>query len=200
MTIEGRTAFFVKSFLAMPMVLSTSLVAIACEPEVFTGSSASQDTRISLLADCSFEDTFVDRARGSAYFTVDHRSGGPARDIANGRFGQKIISSHTCAPNEMLLFVDCNAGEEVLVRGVPAPEDEGEGLGGYFIKYIQAPYGPIRIGPQSTVAELTAKAQANDLFLVEDAKTFLAGERRRDRYDFACGCKLYYPGSVGAGG
>jgi hypothetical protein len=200
MTDVGRPSFSIQLLLAAGMVFAISSNAFACDPTVFTGGSASQDTRISIATDCSFEDTYVDRYRSSADFTVDTRSGGPARNIGNGRIGQKILQSRACGPSEMLLFVDCNTAEALLIRGLPAPDDESEGLGGYFIKYIQAPYGPIKIGQNSTVSDLIVTAQENDLYVVEDAQAFLAGERKRDRYDFACGCKLYYPGSVAAGG
>ena len=197
MGISSRFANFSKAILSAALVSAQS--AAACEPELFTGGSGSYDKRISIKPDCSFKDTYVDRYRGSADFTVDTRSGGPARNIGNGRVAQKILQSQACGPSEMLLFVDCNTADAVMIRGAYAPDDES-GLSGDFIKYIQAPYGPIKIGENSTVAGLIATAHENDFYVIKDAKVFLAGERKRDRYDFACGCKLYYPGSVAAGG
>jgi hypothetical protein len=172
--------------------------AAACDPTVFTGGSASYDTRISVKPDCSFQDTFVERYGASADFTVNSRSGGPARDIGNGRIGQKIVPSEMCGPSEALLFLDCTTGETIAIRGVPSPLYEDSSLAGSFIEFIQAPYGPIRLNAQSTVAELKETAKANDLDVIEDAPDLLAGTRKRDRYDAYCGCKLYYPDSAGA--
>jgi phosphosulfolactate synthase (CoM biosynthesis protein A) len=98
----------------------------------------------------------------------------------------------------MLLFVDCTTGQSVLIYGEYEPNVKGSSLNGSFIKFIQKPYGPISITPQSEVDELINTAKTNDLKVVEDAKTFLEGKQKRDRYDFACGCKLYYPDSVAA--
>jgi hypothetical protein len=182
---------------AFVVALAGAHPAAGCDPEMFTGSGAFYDTRISIKADCSFEDVYLGRSQGSANFTVDTRTGGPARDVGNGRIGQKIVSSLACGPNEMLLFVNCTTAEAVMIRGVGAPGDES-GLGGAFIEFIQAPNGPIRLGPQSTVSEVAATARANDLYVVDDTTTFLAGNRKRDRYDGNCGCRLFYPDSVGA--
>ena len=186
------------SVLAMGVALVTASYAMACDPTVYSIGSAFYDKRISIGPDCSFRDSFVVRNRGSAYFTLNSRSGGPVVDVGNGRVAQKVVASEICSPRETLLFVDCTTGQSVLIYGEPEPNVEGGSLNGSFIKFIQKPYGPISITPQSKVDELINTAKTNDLRVVEDAKTFLEGKRKRDRYDFACGCKLYYPDSVAA--
>lgn len=180
------------------VALAAAHPAAGCDPEMFTGSGASYDTRISIKPDCSFTDGFIDRNPGSVYFTADSRSGGPAINVGNGRVAQKIVASKTCGPAEYLLFVDCGSGESAMIAGAPPPEAEGSYLGGFFIRYIQKPHGPIALYDRTTVAELTATAKANGLGLVDDPESELAGTRKRDRYDYACGCKLYYPESVAA--
>lgn len=196
MTVQG-TRVLSSTVLAMGVALATASHVMACDPVVHTGGSAFHDKRISIGPDCSFQDTFVQRNRGSVYFVLNSRSGGPVVDVGNGRIAQKVTASAMCGPREALLFVDCTTGQSVLIYGKYAPDDEG-GFNGSFIKFIQKPYGPIRITPQSEVDELINTAKTNDLGVEEDAKTFLEGERKRDRYDFACGCKLYYPDSVAA--
>jgi|GEM_PF-3690133 len=181
------------------VALAAAHPAAGCEPQMFTGSGASYDTRISIKPDCSFTDGFIERNKGSAYFTVNSRSGGPAINVGNGRVAQKIVISEICGPAEYLLFVDCGSGESAMIAGAPPPEAEGSYLGGFFIRYIQKPHGPIALYDRTTVAELTETAKANGLELMEDPVSVLAGTRRRDRYDYACGCKLYYPGSAAAG-
>jgi hypothetical protein len=183
----------------------TFLVSVAaahppagCEPEAFAGSSASYDTRISIKPDCSFTDGFIHRSPGSGYFTVDSRSGGPAIRVGKGRLAQEIVTSEICGPAEYLLFVDCGSGESAMIAGAPPPEAEGSYLGGFFIRDIQKPHGPIALYDRTTVAELTETAKANGLDLVDDPASVQVGKRKRDRYDHVCGCKLYYPGSVAA--
>lgn len=180
------------------VALAAAHPAAGCDPAMFTGSGASYDTRISIKPDCSFTDGFINRAPGSGYFTVNSRSGGPAINVGNGRVAQKIVTSEICGPSEYLLFVDCGSGESAMIAGAPPPEAEGSDLGGLFIRYIQKPHGPIALYDRTTVAELTATAKANGLELVDDPESVLAGTRKRDRYDYACGCKLYYPESVAA--
>jgi hypothetical protein len=196
MTVQGNRILS-SPVLAMGVALVTASHVMACDPAVYTGGSALLDKRISIGPDCSFQDEFVERNRGSVYFTLNSRSGGPVVDVGNGLIAQKVIASEICGPSETLLFVDCTTGQSVLIYGKPEPNDEG-GWNGSFIKFIQKPYGPISITPQSEVDELINTAKTNDLGVVEDAKTFLEGKRKRDRYDFACGCKLYYPDSVAA--
>ncbi|CAN1566784.1 hypothetical protein MCELHM10_02954 [Paracoccaceae bacterium] len=178
------------------ITLAVSHPVMACDPAIFMGTGASYDKRISVAADCSFEDPYVER------FGLEHtrnaRSGGPAVDVGNGRIAQKIVSSEVCFPFEHLLVVDCNSGESTLILGAPKPEAEGSYLGGAYIEYIQPPNGPISLGPQTTVDALIATARSNELEVVEDARTFLEGTRKRDRYDIGCGCDLYYPQSPGA--
>ena len=197
MTVQGMRVLLSTAF-AMGMVLVTTSQAMACSPAMYPIGSAFFDKRISIGPDCSFQDEFVERNRGSGYFTTDSRSGGPVMDVGNGRIAQKVVASEVCSPIETLLFVDCTTGQSVLIYGEPEPNVEGGSLNGRFIKFIQKPYGPISITPQSEVDELINTAKTNDLRVIEDAKTFLEGKRKRDRYDFACGCKLYYPDSIAA--
>lgn len=180
------------------VALAAAHPAVGCDPAMFTGSGVSYDTRISIKPDCSFTDGLIDRNPGSGYFTVDTRSGGPVVNVGKGRVAQKIVTSEICGPSEYLLFVDCGSGESAMIAGAPPPEAEGSTLGGFFIRYIQKPYGPIALYDRTTVAELTATAKANGLELLGDPVSELAGTRKRDRYDYACGCKLYYPESVAA--
>lgn len=168
-------------------------MAVACSPRVFWGPGILKDKPISIAADCSFEDAYVERIRNGPHYTMNKRLGGPVRDYGDGRIAQKITPSTLCARSEMLLFVDCNTGESVLIEGKPDEYDHDR-----LIKYIQRPHGPISLGPKSTVAGLEQIAKEHDLDLVEDVKAFLAGSNKRDRYDLACGCKLYYPESIGA--
>jgi hypothetical protein len=89
-----------------------------------------------------------------------------------------------------------------LIEGGLPPPDYPE-IGGLFqtsIRYIQPPFGPINVGPESTVESLAATAKKHGIETNRDVSGFLGAAKKRDRYDYACGCKLFYPGSAGAGG
>lgn len=176
----------------------------ACDFGFYSESEARKlDGPIEVLPDCSFSDVSSYRFDVGQYLTHS-ADGGPARDRGNGRIGQVIGSSGVCSTTERLLFVDCTSGEAVLFEGRSMPPAPGDVEIGGFIqetaKAIQPPHGPISITKDATVSDLVAKAKANGINYDLDVKSFFGAAKKRDRYDFRCGCKLFYPGSPGAGG
>ena len=158
---------------------------------------------IEVGADCSFKDVDYSGFEPDGY-VADVLKGGPARDRGNGRIGQRLFST-MCGEFERLLFVDCTTGQATIIDGSVDPalpeDDRGYGVP-ELIKYIQPPYGPIEIGPQSTVDGVTkiAKSAGLSVWAVDRILGSEAGPYRSvdDQYDYTCGCKLFYPDSVGA--
>jgi hypothetical protein len=157
------------------------------------------ETPIEVGADCSFKDRGTARFMPNQY--ISHGiEGSPARDRGNARIGQRVVDLGGCREVEHLLFVDCNSGEAILLEGVDDPTTDIEiaGLTSGLIKFIQPPYGPILIKSDTTVDGLVLAAKEYGLRYDTDVIAFFAAVRKRDRFDYTCGCKLYYPDSVGA--
>lgn len=176
--------------------------SIGCEWDVLTKSEAQKaDTRIEMRADCSFEnvDTLkpFDDLPG---WTKLWREGGPVRDRGNGRIAQRLSKTGMCSSVEALLFVDCNTGESLILFGDGVPPSPVEVAGASFdsIETIQPPYGPISIGPTSSVDELFETANKHGIKTMSPSE-YLQKASKRDRYDATCGCKLFYPDSPTAG-
>jgi hypothetical protein len=180
---------------ACGMLIAASPV-LACEAAVLTRA----ETRIPIkvLNDGSFEGLDSRRSEKMEFnrwlgWWVD---GGPVIDIGNGRIGQKITASFDCDVNETLLFVDCNAGDGIVVLGEPADFT----IGGEYnvISEIQKPRGPIKLTPSTEVSEVEEIARSHDFFYERDVMKRPRSMMKSQRYDPFFGCKLFYPNSEGA--
>jgi hypothetical protein len=168
--------------------LSLPSLSLGCEPpdDLFTAP----DPRIEIRADCSF----VNQDPGGS------SEGFPVRDRGNMKLGQRIINSSWCGPGEELLFVDCSANELVVLQGKPRT-DAYENIGGgqfTYVEEIQKPKGPIEITGSSTVSGLIKTAERSGIAYYTDLVTRLGRDKRKNRFDPYCGCKLFYPDSEGA--
>lgn len=192
-----------KGMVAMA-TLALSGPALACEPEMLDFSKDGPlPALIEVGADCSFEDVDYSGFEPEGY-VADRLHGAPARDRGNGRIGQRLFNN-MCGEFERLLFVDCTTGQATIIDGSydPALPEDGRGIGvPQLIKYIQPPYGPIEIGPQSTMDGVTKIAKSAGLSVWDVDRILGTGTNPYrsvdDQYDYTCGCKLFYPDSVGA--
>lgn len=174
--------------------------ALGCEASLLPKDTTSKreirklDTALVMQPDCSFENTdFVDL--GDRWLKIA-RGANPVRDRGNGRVAQRLTVSGNCSMQEAILFVDCNAGESLIILGEGEPPQGWTiaGLTRNTVEAIQPPYGPISIGSNSTVKGLSKAAQKHGINTLPVSEYF-AEVAKRDRYDHACGCKLYYPDS-----
>jgi hypothetical protein len=136
---------------------------------------------------CSFE---------NAGSVTDPISGGPVIEIGGGKIGQAISINTACHGYlEELLFVDC--AEAVAV--VLAPMSNPYAANAYrTISEMQFPTGPIHLTKSMTVAKLIKTAMAYDIGVEDDLSGWLSRVNPQRRFDYLCGCKLYYPDSAGA--
>ena len=165
-------------------------MAMACEP---LPPHLVRDPGIKTSWDCSFTD-----AQPGYHGPL---TGGPALAVGNSHVAQKLTSvydSGLCGvERERLLFVDCASGEDVLFEG--QPRDEGNPDAGTEIRSLQPPDGPLAMTRAATIDGLTAAAtRAGIPHSRNSARRLAASAVRRNRFDPFCGCKLHFPGTVGA--
>lgn len=177
--------------LLLAALLLAPAPAMACEPD-YPGR-VRQDRPIAVASDGSFRDASDD----DGWTDI---SGRAVRDIGGGRVGQ-VIETWSCETFQRLLVVDCASGEAILVdglAGVAVPED-GFGVQA-STRALQPPYGPLALGPSVTVPQIAALAAREGW----SARTDVAAAARelgsRNAWDPFLGCRLFYPGSPGAGG
>ena len=198
-------AFTVSAILALAVCLGSPQSATACEGEVFkmpaSTSKSELNPPIKIKSDCSFEDIAYNghqQKTDHAYIVgLSYFGGAAARDRGNGRIGQKIIDGKGCSSIEKLLVVDCNGGDATLIDGITPPEYRNANISVNLIELIQPPLGPISVTGQTTIPELVKQARDNGLTVTTDVYEFFA-KRGKDKYEYKCGCQLYYPGSLGA--
>jgi hypothetical protein len=176
---------------ALPLATLASGAALGCEPIYSSDPQewARADTRLELRPDCSFE---------NASFGVQE-SGAPVRDRGNMRIAQRLSYADGCNQTEQMLVVDCSTGDLAVFEGEPGPNPVSIGGGPFTsIKYIQKPLGPLNVTSKTTVADLIAAAEKHGIEYFPDFVARQKKEKRKNRYDAYCGCRLYYPESVGA--
>lgn len=141
--------------------------------------------------DCSFEN--AGRGRWG------HGRGAAVVNIGGGRIGQKITFGHFgCSASQVLLFKNCNVDAGIVLVGKFGHGPQIAGGSFTSIEAIQAPDGPIGLTKNSTVGELQEIAIDNDIRFSTDLKDFFQENAKMKRFDYSCGCELYYPDSPGA--
>ena len=135
-------------------------------------------------------------------------SGHAPVDLGHGQVGQKFIQIRSVCggPFETLIVFDCDDGDVAGFAGsidpVFAPPTKRIPMSGparaTYTKNIQPPHGPIRLGRGTELSKLQALAAQYDMGQYASLSELSMGERPRNRVDFWCGCKRYYPSSAGA--
>ena len=180
--------------MAALLVVSSVIAGASYSCEVAT--IPQRDLRTKQNPDCSF----VGAGQN------DWISGYSARDIGNGKVAFRLADDSSCGPQEKLVFVDCDTAQSIAIRGAMDPKMAAllkpgvvELLGvDERIKFIQPPFGPIRVTEASTVASLAKTASRANYKSLTDLPEWISSFKRRDRFDLFCGCKVYYPDSEGA--
>ena len=162
--------------------------AFACEPP---DPARARDDGLTVWSDGSFSGA----ARDDRWMSM---TGRPVRDIGGGRIGQ-IIQSEQCGIAEVLLLVDCTTGAAVAIHGIPGPSPDGDPAIWRSARALQAPYGPLALSPSSTVAEVARLARREGWEIRDDVPAWAAERGPRNALDPFMGCRIFYPGSVGAG-
>jgi hypothetical protein len=152
----------------------------ACEigvPEV--------NQRMTLRSDCSFENAGP----------LDAWDGDMAQDVGGGVVVQEQ-DNHACGTFESLLVTDCATGEAMVIRGLPDSNGFTSSLDALF-----RPTGPVAIRQGMTLRELVSAAERHGAGVSGWQESIRAVETiPGDLPDAQCGCRVFYPGSTGAGG
>lgn len=175
--------------LAVLLGLCVADPSLACEPPLNKADAI--DNRIRVGPQCEYDNAAPD----DNYLQVN---GKPVVDIGGGKIGQRQSSSDSCFFAQQMMFVDCSTAELIVIDGIN--EDSGiAGMGAQSVTKLQrAGGGPIALGPKTTVAELARISDRHSFDYKLGADIYRRVEAR-NRVDPYCGCKLYYPGSAGAG-
>ena len=165
-------------------------MAAACEP---LPAHLIKDPKIEKQADCSFTE--------GEYGSIGPLEGGKAINIGNGLVGQRLsnyFDSGLCGIEAQELFLmNCTTGEDLVFEGAPLNGDPYNQ--GREIASIQHPKGPLRLGPDATLEQLASVARRSGIeYKTNSIRARAKAIKRKNRFDPSCGCKLFYPGSVGA--
>ena len=181
----------VRLWTVLALALLGPAAAQACSPG--SPDRVPVDRPITLYSDGSFVDASDDDG-------WDDLSGHAVRDIGGGRVGQ-VIEWRACYASEGLLFVDCTTGSALLVRGIDPtviPEEKRDVNVVDSVRALQPPYGPLALAPATTVAEVAALAAREGWTVETDVLAVAAEYGPQNRFDPFMGCRIFYPGSVGA--
>ena len=155
-----------------------------------------RDAPVKVGADCSFAQA------GETHY--GYLSGNAPLDVGNGRIGQRWLHDNgPCASGESLVVADCNTMEIVRISGQLDPKNPIVMSGGgemTSVDHLYPPMGKIRLTTSTTVGDLIVTAEREDYDYVTNVMGYLAKLKPRNRFDPFCGCKLFYPDSVGAQG
>lgn len=185
-------------FVAVPSVAAVGILlhfaviggrAFACEPAVGPGPEV--DHPIKVGDQCEY-------SLASEYDRDMYATGQPVVDIGSGKIGQRHEAGHACSAGESLMFVDCNTAEMITIGGIYLVNDGAAPTVQSVTALQTAGGGPIALRPETTVAELVKIADNNGFEYRTDAEMY-SNVEKRNRVDPFCGCKLYYPSSLGAG-
>jgi hypothetical protein len=159
--------------------------AAACPPP---DPARVRDDALVAYSDGSFENASAD----DRWSTLRGR---PVRDIGGGRVGQ-IIEYEQCGTAQYLLFVDCTTGSAISVGGLWTGEP-GEAVS-TSTSLLQPPHGPLALTGSTTVAEVDALAVQQAWHVERDVLAWAAARGPRNMFNPFLGCRIFYPGSVGA--
>ena len=165
--------------------------AFACEPAPFAAGTRQDNGNCSM----SYFDDVVTQ-RGTGY----------ASDLSGGFVAQYYTEGNACYMTASMIVVDCNAGKAVIFgpgptvgagAGMPPASDPFERLSGQVEAAGKAgkpmSLGAVLGGAQGKFANAVAVAVPGRVKISNDDSA------PRHSFDLSCGCKLYYPGSAGAG-
>jgi hypothetical protein len=165
-----------------PLLAGIALAPVAAGACEISLPEVNQPMRVG--ADCSFE----------LAGPLDLWNGDLAQDIGGGVVVQEQ-GQYACGPNEELVVTDCSTGEAVVIHGLPTADGWGRTLDPVF-----APTGAVTIHRGMTLRELVGAVQRRGVEVSAWQSTIQAVQTiPNDLPDPYCGCRLFYPGSVGAG-
>ncbi|MEP3948518.1 hypothetical protein [Ascidiaceihabitans sp.] len=125
----------------------------------------------------------------------DMGAGKDAVDQGNGLVSQELSFFFASG----MAVVDCTSATSAIVWAKNPPQDEQTSCGETLpISAHLPPTGALDVSGIGSVAGLVQFAATNGFRTTADANDLNKNQRRKDRFDAFCGCKLHYPESAGA--
>lgn len=162
-----------------------------------------EDAPVVQGANCAFTGAGSNDVRG-------FYRGQPARDAGAGLVTQVLAEQDSkCGSTQALLVVDCKADEFTVFHGTRRPANDPDwdrgmpGPASGQVENILAPLGPLVLDASADLAALETAAKAALVGFhsrVEAMFRQTYWQDDRNRYDLKCGCKAFYPASIGAQG
>ena len=143
--------------------------------------------RVKQKPDCSY-------VNGGYY---DGESGEAAIDLGNGRVMQRVVPPGPMI-SERVILLDCASGDSLVVHGKADPDRETSCGSSFEVRRYEKPDGPLDYGAGADLSELERVARRYEVVVYGNAEAQNDDELLRDRVDYFCGCRLFYPGSPGA--
>ena len=180
-----------------------ALPALACSIPHFSSAELRQQNRDARAAskpvvtgvDCSFVNAGLN----------DHLSGGPAIRLENSRI-YHVLGTVKGAVGDVMV-VDCDGRSATRVRSEIIQNDNYalDSCGGKHgdLYPLLAPNGPLSLTEGSNLAAFESIAKETGTVRVDANMRAFFKDRlgkplpRKDRLDFLCGCRRYYPQSAG---
>lgn len=164
--------------------------ALACEPMVMEG-----------------RDHYATGTCGISYFD----NGGmiseglaPAVNLGNGFVRQTYFDGHACAATQSTVVVDCHAGQAVIfgpsgLIEIGGPRDGGAVAWGRLDRDVDA---AARAGRPMPLTDILARARGMENAAIvpvvgKAVGISNGGATSPRRFDLACGCRAFYPGTTG---
>jgi hypothetical protein len=181
-----RTQYLFSSTLVMTLFATSSAFACSVIPrtklDVYLSNKPAKQAK-----DCSVKNIGEgDWAQGNA-----------SEDLGSGRVFQYFT-------NDVGVLTDCNEAKQIALLGIEVPEKETSCGEVYDLKAHLAPNGSIDLTVGSSIQEaemILAKLHVvtRQYMGPANASSFsVMKPMKRDEFDLFCGCKVYYPSSVGA--
>jgi hypothetical protein len=179
--------FSFRSVVLAASLLLAPVAASACTPP----PPGTPDLPVTLYSDGSF--THAETPEDFSSF-----SGRPVRDIGGGRVGQ-VLQYSACDTAQWLLFVDCTTGSAIMVAGIYDEEEAARGIPMSTTALQATQGGPLGLTAATTVADIQALALRERLTVETDVLGYAAERGPQNAFNPFYGCRIFYPGSVGAG-
>jgi hypothetical protein len=134
--------------------------------------------------DCSFEHA------GDKTFWVNGRA---AMDLGRGRVGQEIFPGIL---GQEFVVADCNTSEVIAITPPDIPGTETSCGFDTDLSVLTPPKA--KYENRSVMSDIVSDARARGLKVNLAIEAINDRFKKRDQFNLFCGCKIFYPDSIGA--
>ncbi|WP_298292631.1 hypothetical protein [uncultured Litoreibacter sp.] len=164
--------------LVAAFLVGGTIAASACSP-----AFSDRNRRTAVAQDCSFK-----YAGDQDFF-----SGYPAIDLGRGRIGQEIFPGFL---GHEFVVADCTTSEVVAIAPPDIPGTETSCGFDTDVSVVTPPKA--KYDNRSEMSDIVADARSRGLNVNLAIQAINNRFKKRDQVNLFCGCKIFYPESIGA--